>query len=397
MPRKQPPAAGSSAVSPGRGKDDSALVAAVVGWFRRSARDLPWRTAPRHPWRSLVSEFMLQQTQVARVLEKFEPFMRRFPTPAALARADEADVLAAWAGLGYYRRAKLLHAAAKALTAEFSGVVPATVEELTSLPGVGRYTAGAVASIVFGQLAPIVDGNVSRVLLRVHGRPQTAAESVDWAWGRAEELVREASKGRSGRRTGSSTIAAFNEGLMELGATVCTPRSPACDRCPLAKGCTARRDGTQGTIPTPKKPGRRKFVLCEVVVVRDGKGRVLLERRPDTGMWAGMWQAPTLEREVDEPPERSLDAKDEGRGKAVAGALGLKGLQFASMRPRAFVHQTSHREVHFRVWEAIRMGGGSSSPGVRTWVPSGEMERLGVSNAQKRALGVESRRGDADR
>jgi len=188
----------------------------------------------RDPYFSLVSELMLQQTQVARVIEKFTEFVGRFPTVEALARADEGGVLAVWSGLGYYRRARHLHRAAREIVARFEGRVPTTVEELMTLPGVGRYTAGAVASMVFGRAEPLVDGNVARVLVRIEGRECSAAEGVAWAWERAGELVRiaEAPKGQSAKRSLLGP-GVFNEGLMELGAVVCVPRGPRCGVCPV--------------------------------------------------------------------------------------------------------------------------------------------------------------------
>jgi A/G-specific adenine glycosylase len=171
-------------------KRDKGIVRRICTWFAASARDLPWRavdpkTGRRDPYRSLVSEFMLQQTQVSRVLEKFEPFLARFPDVAALAKADLGEVLSAWSGLGYYRRARHLHGAAKAVMNDFDAQVPQVIERLMSLPGVGRYTAGAIASMVFGQPQPLVDGNVARVLLRVEGRELSAPEGLAWAWTRA--------------------------------------------------------------------------------------------------------------------------------------------------------------------------------------------------------------------
>ena len=353
------------------------LVGPIAEWFSRSARTLPWRTNPRDPWRSLVSEFMLQQTQVSRVLEKFEPFLDRFPTPGALAAADEADVLAMWSGLGYYRRAKLLQAAAKAIVEKFSGLVPGTVDELVELPGVGRYTAGAVASIVFDQAAPIVDGNVARVLLRIHGREQTASQAAAWVWERAEGLAKHAGRAE-GRK---SRIAAFNEGLMELGAVVCTPRNPKCDQCPVVKACAARELGLQDRIPKPKQATKRKLVLCEVIVVHDAKGRVLLERRPERGMWAGLWQAPTLERVVDEIPSELFVNTE--RATLLAKKLCLGRIALNEIHPRPFIHQTSHREVYFHVWEGLSKEPQSSQ---RRWATTEELAGLAVSNAQRRIL-----------
>jgi len=212
-----------------------AAASAVAGWFANVARDLPWRRR-RSGYHALVSELMLQQTQVARVVEKFEPFVRRFPTVAALAAAREDEVLAMWQGLGYYRRARLLHAAAKAIVERHRGRVPVRDHAaLLALPGVGRYTAGAIGSIVAGERVPIVDGNVTRVFQRLAARKGSASDRavVDWAWEEARRYV-----------AGARDPAAANEGLMELGATVCTPAAPRCDACPVSAMC--RRPGLRG-------------------------------------------------------------------------------------------------------------------------------------------------------
>jgi A/G-specific adenine glycosylase len=363
---------------------DRAMVEAVAGWFARDGRVLPWRKVGRggrrDAWRSLVSEVMLQQTQVSRVVERFEGFMERFPTPGAMAEAGEAAVLAMWSGMGYYRRARLLFAAATTIVERFGGEVPWEAAALRMLPGVGRYTAGAVASIVFGKCEAIVDGNVSRVLLRIHGVEKSAAEGAAWCWERAEELV----------STAGEDVAGFNEGLMELGAVVCTPRRPRCGACPAAAWCAARRAGTQELIPTPKPTGRRSVVRCEVVVVRDGKGRVLVERRLGKGMWAGLWQAPTVER----PGAESATPIGE-----VVAALGLRGARVGE-GVYGFTHQTTHREVVFEAREG-RAKDAKAAAGMlkvptghaaeeRRWVTAAELKGLGVSNAQKRILDQEA-------
>jgi A/G-specific adenine glycosylase len=358
---------------------DRQIVTTVCRWFRESARQLPWRVlrpagseertptpslreGERDPYRSLVSEFMLQQTQVARVLEKFAPFMERFPTVGALAAAREDQVLAAWSGLGYYRRARHLHSAAREIVARFGGHVPETVDELRTLPGVGRYTAGAVASIVYGRAEPIVDGNMARVLMRVDGKELDPVEGMRWAWGRAGELVAEGSKARGVR------VGALNEGLMELGAVVCVPRGARCGECPLARPCRARRDGRVEEIPAAKRRVERRKLFCAAVVVEDGRGRVLVERRGEDGMWAGMWQAPTLEA-----PARI------GKG-AVESWIGIRGLRSVDR----FAHGTTHREFEFEVWcgDGIPRLGGDG----RAWRTRAQVRRLAISNAQSRVL-----------
>ncbi|MDB5294899.1 MAG: mutY [Phycisphaerales bacterium] len=265
-------------------RNDVTFPARLLSWYDRVRRDLPWRVpagrsgAP-HPYHVLVSELMLQQTQVAIVVPYFHRFLARFPTLADLAAADEQDVLRLWQGLGYYSRARNLHRAAKRVVAEHGGHVPAGMEQLLDLPGVGRYTAGAVASIAFGVQAPILDGNVTRVLCRLDGITDDPRdrEVQTRLWTRAEEILP------------PIRVGDFNSALMELGATVCTPRSPKCLLCPVATACVAQARGIQEDIPPPKKakptPLERRVVLC---VARGDHW--LIEQRPATGRWAGMWQ-----------------------------------------------------------------------------------------------------------
>lgn len=345
-------------------------VQALVKWFAANSRELPWRAAigvRRDPYAVLVSEAMLQQTQVSRVIERFPRFLARFPTVQSLAKADEREVLAMWAGMGYYRRARNLHSAAKMIVERFGGNVPRAVEELRELPGVGRYTAGAVSSIAYGEQAPIVDGNVARVMLRIHGRQVQSddREVQAWLWERAEEL---AAAGFRGPGAGTA-----NEAIMELGATVClpAPAKPRCGECPLAGVCEARKMGATERIPLPKAAVVKKSVLCATVVVRDGRGRLLLEQRGDGGMWAGMWQAPTIERE-DRPPTRA----------ALARSIGFKASDLTPCG--GFTHVTTHRTLEFCAFRAVWRGRGAPARG--GWFGPDEANGLGISSAQKRVL-----------
>jgi A/G-specific adenine glycosylase len=334
-------------------------------WFAGAARDLPWRRR-RSGYHGLVSELMLQQTQVSRVLEKFAPFVRQFPSASALAAAPEDAVLAAWQGLGYYRRARLLHAAAKAVVERHGGRVPEDPEALRALPGVGPYTAGAIASIVFGKPEPIVDGNVTRVFQRLDARAGRASDRavIDWAWERAGEFVRAA------ERPGVA-----NEALMELGATVCTPAAPKCGECPLRSMCRARAQGKVDRIPAPKKKAARKelVLVCARVVRADGA--VLLEQRPRGGLWGGLWQPPTVEC-----------ADGEGLGAAAAGRLLALDL---TLEPAGVVpFATTHRAVKFVVFAAsVRGAGRAVATGGRRWVAVEELGTFALSNAAKRVLG----------
>ena len=239
--------------------DPQTLARLVESWFRHHQRPLPWR-GDYDPYRVWVSEIMLQQTRMEVVLPYFERFLARFPTLADLAAASDDDVTAAWSGLGYYRRARMLRAGAAEVMERFRGRVPRSVEELLSIPGIGRYTAGAIASIAFDVRAPIVDGNVARVVARLFG------EDGD-AWERATALVENCKSPR-----------ALNQGLMELGALVCTPRNPSCLVCPVARHCVALRTGRVDELPAPKEKKPTRELRIPLYLVRDASGRVLMRR-----------------------------------------------------------------------------------------------------------------------
>jgi A/G-specific adenine glycosylase len=244
----------------------------LLAWYDVHARELPWRR-DHDPYRVWVSEIMLQQTRVAAVIEHYHEFLRRFPTVEKLARARESSVLAAWSGLGYYRRARMLHAAAKLIARERQGKFPATSSEWRDLPGIGRYTAAAIASIASGEPVAVVDGNVERVLQRLSGKRLLGEE----LWALAGELL-------EAKRPGD-----FNQAVMELGATVCTPRSPACLTCPVLELCA-----TRGELPSDGKSSRQvKREIHYALDCRDG--RVFLVQRPqNAGLMAGMWELPEV-------------------------------------------------------------------------------------------------------
>ena len=346
---------------------DRAIVERTARWFRANARPLPWRATGdgrRDPYRSLVSEIMLQQTQVARALEKYDGFVRRFPTVQSLARAREQSVLAAWSGLGYYRRARFLHAAAKEIVARYAGEVPRDADALRTLPGVGRYTAGALASVVFEEPAAIVDANVARVLVRVEGQtldPATGA-GAHWLWERAGSLAQRAA------RTDGAGVAAFNEGLMELGAVVCRPAAPGCGACPLRTLCLARRRGLVDVIPPAKRAANVLVAHHDCALFEDARGRRLVERRGPDGLWAGLWQPPTLESAGRAPTRRQVRAWAGSPVRAVA----------------SFERRLSHRLVRFRVWRADGAGPPAGASGV--WRTQKQIRRLALSNPHRRVL-----------
>lgn len=252
----------------------------LLAWFDADHRDMPWRRT-RDPYRILVAEVLLQRTRVVSGTPYYERFLARFPDVRSLAAASEDEVLRAWEGLGFYGRARNLHAAAKAVIRDYGGRIPPDAETLAGLPGIGPYTAGAVASIAFGVRVPAVDGNVTRVLARLY--------RID------ADVSRGAGRDRVAELAGSLVPAArpgtFNQALMELGATVCTPTSPACGACPLERLCLARASGMQSTLPWRPKVQEPTLVPVAFAHVVSGD-RVLLVRRPTSALLGGLWSLP---------------------------------------------------------------------------------------------------------
>jgi len=250
---------------------------ALLNWYDHNRRELPWRE-DRDPYRVWVSEIMLQQTRVAAVLEHYRRFLEGFPSVRDLARAGETSVLATWSGLGYYRRARMMHAAAKKIVREHQGEFPTTAEELRSLPGIGRYTACAIASIAFGEPLAVVDGNVERVMIRFLGH----ALGDKAVWNAAQELIDESRPGD------------FNQAMMELGATICLPREPLCPACPVRPWCKA-----QGRLPGNGVKTRqiKKRVFYNLDLTRNG---VRLVQRPrDVSLMPGFWELPEIKTSHD--------------------------------------------------------------------------------------------------
>lgn len=254
--------------------------AALLQWFRRQKRALPWRQTS-DPYAIWISEVMLQQTRVETVIPYYVRFLARFPTVRALASAHEDEVLSLWAGLGYYSRARNLHAAAQLLARKSAGQMPRDANELRALPGIGRYTAGAIASIAFGQREPVVDGNVSRVLARIYA--DAAPRLVQWQ--RAADLLPRSRPGD------------FNQALMELGATVCTARAPRCADCPVAQHCNACQTKQVQDFPQKvrRKNPRRVQSVCAIV---QRKSQWLMVKQPSRGLLGGLWGWPSWEISV---------------------------------------------------------------------------------------------------
>jgi A/G-specific adenine glycosylase len=307
------------------------LARAVVDWFRAGHRPMPWRGS-RDPYAIWVSEIMLQQTRVETVIPYYQRWMTRFPTVSALAAAPLDDVLTAWAGLGYYSRARNLHAAANDVVANYGCQLPSTSTELRSLRGIGAYTAGAIASIAFGERAAALDGNVARVLSRLFAVETTQREQLQPL---AESLVP------------VEDPSSFNQGLMELGATICTPSQPRCFSCPVRRHCQAHATGRAAELPRKAARRRPKTVDAVAVVARDRTGRVLLCRRPATrGLFAGLY----------EPPwgERGQDDIETAAHRLLGHKTGLSGGQARTLAP--LTHQLTHRTLCFSVVEILARG-----------------------------------------
>lgn len=346
--------------------DLAPLRADLLAWFDRDKRDLPWRRS-RDPYAIWLSEVMLQQTQVSTVIPYWTRFLECFPTVRALAAAPLPDVLALWRGLGYYARARNLHRAAQEIVSRFGGALPSTVEELSSLPGFGRYTAGAVASIAFGQPAPLVDGNVARVLSRlfeVDGAPGDR-DRERTLWALAEALA-------PGERPGD-----LNQALMELGALICKPEGPTCLLCPVRARCRALRAGRVDQLPPPKVRAARKRLRL-AVAVWEREGRVLLGRREEKGLFGGLWELPSVE-----VPE-GLGAED------MPGALraGLKARARVGAPVGTVKRTLTHRDLELWLYRVEGRAAPRAVPGYRelTWASAAEARALGMSTAMQHAL-----------
>jgi A/G-specific adenine glycosylase len=253
----------------------------LLTWYRHHQRPLPWRKTG-DPYRIWVSEIMLQQTRVTAVLEHYKRFLKRFPTVRHLAKADEAEVLAMWSGLGYYRRARMLHRAAQLVVADLAGRIPMSAGELRMLPGIGRYTSNAIASIAFGEAVAVVDGNVERVLARLLGENV----SGERCWNMAQMLLDAISPGD------------FNQAMMELGATICVPGVPLCPGCPVSRQC-ASRGAQHCTTSIPEARLRRS---SSVVLIRRGAAILLRQRGHDERLMPGMWELPEAHGEISREP-----------------------------------------------------------------------------------------------
>ncbi|HEY3446473.1 MAG TPA: A/G-specific adenine glycosylase [Myxococcales bacterium] len=337
----------------------SSLRRSLLRWFEAHRRDLPWRRG-RTPYRVWLAEVMLQQTQVATATPYFERFVARFPDASSLAGAELTEVLSLWRGLGYYSRARNLHRAAQQIARDG---MPTTAASLRELPGFGRYTAAAVASLAFGEAAALVDGNVARVLSRLRGLadPPGSPGREERLWGEAEALLDPTQPG------------AFNEALMELGALVCTPSQPRCGQaCPWTRWCEARRQGRQASIPPPKPRAAPKKLALACAVVRSGGDRILLARRPEHGLFGGLWELPCV------PVARPSSA--------------LRELEHAGLHPRSATsvatvrRQLTHRALSLHLFVCDPPKARLEGYLEQRMVARSELASLGIASAMSGAI-----------
>ncbi|MFM2430668.1 MAG: A/G-specific adenine glycosylase [Cyanobacteriota bacterium] len=300
------------------------LSQALLDWYGHAGRDLPWRRT-RDVYAIWISEIMLQQTQVKTVLPYYDRWLKQFPDFETLAAADLQTVLKAWEGLGYYSRAKNLHRTAQAIVADFDGQFPQDLDQVMSLPGIGRTTAGGILSAAFNLPLPIMDGNVKRVLARLVGLEQPPAKALPQLWEVSSNLV----PAKAGRD--------FNQALMDLGATLCTPKQPACDRCPWAFACQAKAQHRQTALPIVERKAPLPHRDFLVAVVSNSQAAILIHQRPDKGLLANLWDFPTVEVEG-----LSADSSLEPLTDHLMQNFGL------TIEPRYAILQVHHTYTHFK-------------------------------------------------
>ena len=344
-----------------------ALRARLLAWYQQNRRDLPWRRS-LDPYAIWISESMLQQTRVETVIPYYERFLKRFPDVHALADAPVDDVLGAWSGLGYYSRARNLHAAARHVVERHGGEIPDDPQALRALPGVGRYTAGAVASIAFDRPEAVVDGNVTRVLARLYGLRENVKRpaTIRRLWELAADLAR-------GPQPGD-----LNQALMELGATLCTPRAPKCPHCPVRRRCAAHRKGDPEDLPVSTRAARRK-PLAAVAAWIPRRGRVLAVKRPSGGLLGGLWDLPGGEMLGGESPPEAL------RRCLLEGV----GLRVDSLEPLGAVRQAfTHRDLTLQVFRCAGPQGRVRLRGFEAhrWLSPSSLQRLPQGRATREAL-----------
>ena len=306
----------------------------LIDWYLQNRRDLPWRKTP-HPYPVWLSEIMLQQTRVSQGLPYFNKFIAAFPTVQDMANAPEEKVLHLWQGLGYYSRARNLHATAKMVAFDLGGSFPDSYAGLLKLKGVGDYTAAAIASICYGEAVPVVDGNVYRVLSRYFG----ITTDISSSGAKKEFTALAASLMPAGQAS------AFNQAMMEFGALQCVPKSPDCAVCIFNDTCAAYATGRVAELPVKLKKQKVTDRSLNYIVVKDAAGKLLVQRRSEKGIWHGLYQFPLLETEEFTSNEATVPLIQS------FAQLGFKPEQITLLSPEVVVHKLSHQKLHIRFWE----------------------------------------------
>ncbi len=348
-----------------------AFAEAIVAYYEeRGRKQLPWQH-PRTPYRVWVSEVMLQQTQVKRVIGYFNRFVTSFPDVPNLAAATRDEVLSRWSGLGYYARARNLHRAARLVIERHNGELPDDFASLLALPGIGKSTAGAILSAAFGIATPILDGNVRRVLSRFHGiegrTGDTATEKQLWQLAETH--------------TPSEKIEDYTQGIMDFGARLCRRNNPVCGECPLHTDCRALAENRVDALPMPRKRKAKPLRRVRFFLVTDSKGRVLLELRPTRGIWGGLWTLP--ERDLGVGSDEFV--RDLG-GLGLHGSVRTQGLPRELPAPEVFRHHFSHFDLEVHPVRLIVDRFAESSEDSRKWVTLEECQHLGIPSATERLL-----------
>jgi A/G-specific adenine glycosylase len=338
------------------------IATPIVRWQAVSGRNhLPWQQT-RDPYRVWLSEVMLQQTQVATVLEYYSRFLVRFPNVSDLAAASEDEVLALWSGLGYYSRARNLHRCAQAVMAEHGGLFPSSAEMLQTLPGIGRSTAGAIAAFCFSERVPILDANVRRVLTRVLGFGLDLAEvrNERVLWGHAHDFLP--------LHDLSEAMPRYTQGLMDLGSEICKPKAPRCEACPIAVDCVARAEGSAEKYPVKTRKLKRSAQSWWLLIQRNAQGAYWLERRPASGIWAGLYCPPVFHEESD---LNSWTASQE----------------VEHLEP--FVHVLTHRDLHLHPVLIPNVSATFQPTEAGAWFGSADLLELGLPAPIRKLLAAE--------
>lgn len=342
-----------------------AFTTAILDWYRNNKRDLPWRRT-RDPYKIWVSEVMLQQTTVKAVLQYYKKWLKQYPSVQSLAEAEQEDVLKAWQGLGYYGRVRNLHKTAKIIVNDFNARIPNSPEDLKKLPGFGPYTIGAVLSIAYDIRNPIVDANIRRIFMRLLAVRGKAVQGMD------RHILPTIDRLVPQRYPGD-----FNQGLMELGALICRSREPLCNQCPVKGHCKAFEKGIQEVIPQPKTVLLKK-VRAVLAIIRGSKGALLMQRRPPTGLLAGMWEFPGGKIKTGESPQKALERE-------IREELGIRVV--VGKKVCDVVHYYTKFKVFLNVFECKSIGELKARSNLR-WIKTQEFTRCPMPSGSAKIVNI---------